>query len=118
LRMLLGLSGPAAESASHFEGLPTSVLEAMAAGVAVVASGVGDVPSLLEGEAGIVLQAPITVAALQEAIQRLIDDDALRGEIGKRGRQRAAAFDWRLTVRRYEELLSGVAARRPRGRAA
>ena len=104
--------------ASHFEGLPTSVLEAMAAGVPVVASGVGDVPALLEGDSGIVLAPPVTAAALQQALQRLIDDDGLRARQAQRGRQRAAAFDWRVTVRRYEELLSGVAAARARGRAA
>jgi glycosyltransferase involved in cell wall biosynthesis len=107
--------------ASHFEGLPTAVLEALAAGVPVIASGVGDTPTLLNDGAGIVLEPPFDAATLRGALQQLVDQPMTRCRLSERGRSRAAAYEWRTTVSRYEELLAGVAAgARPsaRGRAA
>lgn len=75
--------------ASESEGLPMSVLEAMAAGLPVVASAVGGVPELVvDGETG-VLVPPGDSAALARAITRLVSDPALRDRLGHAGRQRA-----------------------------
>ena len=65
-----------------------SVLEAMAAGLPVVASAVGGVPELVrEGETGM-LVPPRDSAALAEALRRLVDDPALRDRLGEAGRRR------------------------------
>jgi glycosyltransferase involved in cell wall biosynthesis len=75
--------------ASHSEGLPMSVLEAMAAGLPVVASAVGGVPELVvDGETG-VLVPPGASAALASALSRLVADPGLRDRLGAAGRQRA-----------------------------
>ncbi len=76
--------------ASHSEAFGISVVEAMAAGKAVVAT---DVPGLREiivhGETGL-LVAPQDPAAFADALERLLRDAALRDAMGQAGRARAA----------------------------
>jgi glycosyltransferase involved in cell wall biosynthesis len=73
---------------SDFEGMPLAVLEYMAAGLPVVATGVGGLPEIVrEGETGF-LVAPRDPAALAERISRLLADPALAREMGERGRRR------------------------------
>jgi glycosyltransferase involved in cell wall biosynthesis len=75
--------------ASRSEGAPLSVLEAMAAGLPVVASAVGGVPELVaDGETGL-LVPPGDPAALSSALARLLDDAELRRRMGAAGRARA-----------------------------
>jgi glycosyltransferase involved in cell wall biosynthesis len=74
--------------ASDSEGLPMSVLEAMAAGLPVVASAVGGVPEAVrDGETG-ALVPPRDSAALAHAIGRIVADPALRDRLGEAGRRR------------------------------
>jgi glycosyltransferase involved in cell wall biosynthesis len=69
--------------------MPISVLEAMAAGLPVIASAVGGVPELVvDGETGI-LVPPGDVAALADAIARVLTDADLRTSFGAAGRRRA-----------------------------
>ena len=73
---------------SHWEGLPLSLLEAMASRAAVVATRVGDVPDVLEdGECGIIVE-PHDSHALAEVIGRLIVDVDLRRRLGDAARRR------------------------------
>lgn len=73
---------------SESEGMPMSVLEAMAAGLPVVASAVGGVPEVVrDGETG-ALVPPRDPAALAEAIRLLVADPALRQRFGDAGRRR------------------------------
>ena len=58
--------------ASHEESLPNCVLEAMAAGVPMVATSVGGVPELLEDEVNGLLVPPRAPEALAHAIERLV----------------------------------------------
>jgi glycosyltransferase involved in cell wall biosynthesis len=63
---------------SHFEGLPVSLLEAMAAGVPVVATRVGGIPELLrEGECGVLVE-PGEVVALAAALVAVLEREDLR----------------------------------------
>jgi glycosyltransferase involved in cell wall biosynthesis len=74
---------------SDSEGLPMSVLEAMAAGVPVVATAVGGVPELVsDAETGI-LVPPRDPAALARALGALAADADLRERMGEAGRRRA-----------------------------
>ncbi|MBI5837947.1 MAG: glycosyltransferase [Candidatus Eisenbacteria bacterium] len=88
---------------SRNEGLPVAVIEAMAAGVPVVATDVGGVRELLgEEEAGLVVP-PEDPEAFAAALLRLLRDPVLAGRLGRRGRERATRY-------REPELLRAIAA--------
>ena len=76
-------------------------IEAMAAGLPVVATDVGAIPEVVvDGETGFLVR-PGDGAAVREALDRLIADEGLRRRMGERGRERAAAlFDARTNGRR------------------
>jgi glycosyltransferase involved in cell wall biosynthesis len=73
---------------SIYEGFPLSILEAMAAGKAVVATAVGGTPeAVLDGETGY-LVPPGDSAALAHAIRRVLVDTELAHEMGVAGGRR------------------------------
>jgi glycosyltransferase involved in cell wall biosynthesis len=97
--------------ASRSEGMPLSVLEAMAAGLPVVASSVGGVPELVvAGETGL-LVPPGDIDALADALRAILTNVGLRRAMGNAGRARAQhLFDlsgFRAAhVRLYRETLT------------
>jgi glycosyltransferase involved in cell wall biosynthesis len=73
---------------SHWEGFPISILEAMRAGLPVVATDVGGVSeAVIDGETGFVTP-PRDAEALGNAVQQLLSDPESRDSMGKKGRQR------------------------------
>jgi glycosyltransferase involved in cell wall biosynthesis len=71
----------------HREGMPTSLLEAMKAGVPVVASRVGGVSEIVEdGRTGI-LVAPGDALGLADAVGRLLEDEATRSRMASNARR-------------------------------
>lgn len=74
--------------ASHWEGLPISILEAMQAGLPVVATDVGGVgEAVADGETGFLVPYG-DVPALKQAIEQLLDNAELSAEMGRAGRRR------------------------------
>jgi glycosyltransferase involved in cell wall biosynthesis len=74
---------------SRWEGLPLTIIEAMLAGLPVVATGVGGVPELIEhGITGLLVSAG-NASMLAEALHQLLQDKKLRQEMGEAGRKRA-----------------------------
>lgn len=72
---------------SLWEGLPNVVLEAMAAGLPVVATAVGGTPELIiEGQTGL-LVTPQDVDSLARAIAQMLENPALARQMGEAGRQ-------------------------------
>ncbi len=71
---------------SEHEGLPVTILEALALAKPVVATAVGGVPSVVRsGETGILVE-PMQPARLAEAIVTLLEDRANAAMLGKNGR--------------------------------
>ena len=100
---------------SLWEGMPLVILEAMHAGLPVVASDVGSVAeAVLDGETGYVV-APGDETALRERLARLLGDAELRARLGAHGRAIAAErFTDAAMARRYEAVYADVLGERGR----
>ncbi|HXJ07212.1 MAG TPA: glycosyltransferase [Candidatus Acidoferrum sp.] len=90
---------------SDFEGNPLSVMEAMAAGLPIVSTGVGGVPDLIEsGKEGILVQ-PGDVQGLSDSMTFLLRNRELRKCLGMAAARRAKEhFDVPVMVRAYERI--------------
>jgi len=93
---------------SLYEGFGLPVLEAMACGTPVITSSVSSLPEVA-GDAAITVD-PRNVAALAEAIGRVMSDAALRAKMRQAGLRQAARFPWSKaateTVAVYRRALS------------
>ena len=74
-------------ASGQLEGIPVSLVEAMAAGLPVVGTETGGIPELLRDGAGI-LVPPGNPEALADALQELAGDASLRARLGAAGRRR------------------------------
>lgn len=94
--------------ASRYEGNPLVVMEAMAAGLAVLSTSVGCVPELVSAESGL-LVSPVSVEALAEGIHRLASAPAATREMGYEGARRARErFDASLMAAAYARAFEEV----------
>jgi glycosyltransferase involved in cell wall biosynthesis len=90
---------------SDTEQMPLSVLEAMAAGLPIVATAVGDVPQMVS-EANGSYVVPASDEAFGGALARLIDDRPAQLEIGRANEKKAREnFDENLMAARYAEIM-------------
>lgn len=85
--------------ASYLEGLPISIIEAMALGIPTVSTNINGVPeAIIDSETGLLVE-PGDAAALSQAIIRLRSDDELRNHIAKACRSFAVEkFDERISA--------------------
>jgi len=84
---------------SHFEGMPNAVLEAMAAGLPIVATNVGGIPDMInENQSGILIR-PGEKKQLADGIRVLIDNPMKRKTMGENAK---------LSVHRHHSIGSAV----------
>ena len=70
---------------SWAEGFPNAVIEAMASGLAVIVSSVGNVPDILRNGSEALLVPPKDRIALKNSISELLENDNLRQSISTTG---------------------------------
>lgn len=94
---------------SRHEGMPNVVLEAMASGLAVIASRIaGNEELVLDGETGILFPSE-DVELLCVALHKLLTDTSLRQIMGNASRRRVEAlYSWENTAQQYTLLLERV----------
>lgn len=95
---------------SYYEGLPNTILEAMACGLPVIATKVGGIPEqITEGVTGYMVP-PGDTRGFYERISELLEDGEKRIKFGRKGREKIIErFTWPLVAKRvvniYQELL-------------
>jgi colanic acid/amylovoran biosynthesis glycosyltransferase len=98
-------------SSGKREGIPVVLMEAMSAGVPVVASRLSGIPELVEDEVSGLLVPPGDAAALAEALRRLHDDPSLRRRLGSAGREKVLEeFDVRRNAAELVRRFRGTRA--------
>lgn len=95
--------------ASSSEGQPFVILEALAAGIPIVATRVGGIPELLEeGKEGLLVPAEDPIA-LVEAIARVLSDKALSARLSSAARQAAQRYSIDRHAEQLQQFYSEVA---------
>lgn len=88
----------------NVDGLPNVILEAMASGLPVIASGISGIPLAVEDGASGLLVPERDAAALGAALLRLLEDAQEARRMGERGRCKAESeLTWDLVAARHRE---------------
>jgi glycosyltransferase involved in cell wall biosynthesis len=99
------------------EGSPLALLEAMAAGLAPVASRVGGIPDIVtDGEDGL-LFAPMDVGGATDALSSALADEELRRRLADAACRRARQLTWDAAAGAVERALLAAVAASPAGAA-
>jgi|SoiMethySBSTD1v2_1073268.scaffolds.fasta_scaffold19244_8 glycosyltransferase involved in cell wall biosynthesis len=89
---------------SYYEGLPMSLLEAMAWGLAPICTPIGSIPEYIEDGVNGLLVRPGAVAELAQKIERVVLDGNLRGQLGRRARATVEPLDVAVYAQRVSRL--------------
>ena len=91
------------------------ILEAWAAGLPVVASHVGGIPSFTEDGVDVLHAQPGDAGDLAAQLRRVLDDPALAGGLADAGHRKACRdYDWRAISTRLRDLYAELIAAHPR----
>jgi glycosyltransferase involved in cell wall biosynthesis len=100
---------------SHYEGLPTVLLEAMACGRPVVATAVSGSLDVLVDDANGVLVPPRSPEAMAIALNELLDDPDRQERLGRAARETVLAeYTWKAIADEYERLYREAVGETPR----
>ena len=94
---------------SYSEGLPTSVLEAAAIGLPIVATDVGGTSEIVENYKTGLIVPPGDIKLLKEKIFELIKDKNSRENLGENAHKVIKEkFDWNIITKKYESVYEEV----------
>jgi len=94
--------------ASLSEGFPNVLLEAMAAGLPIVATNVMGLPEIIkDGENGFLVE-PKDPEGIAEKVLQLLGDDGLRQRVSKNNQERVKAHSWEGVIDRLEEVYASL----------
>ena len=104
------------DEAGNVDGLPNSVLEALASGTPLVATTAGGISAVAsDGRTAVVVRERDS-AALADAIADLLRNPARRAELGRAAREQVRReHTWERVAERFEEIYDRVAQPHPRG---
>jgi glycosyltransferase involved in cell wall biosynthesis len=94
---------------SYAEGVPMSLLEAMAAGLPAITTAVGGIPDVFSHGAEGLLVTPGDRTQLTTALAQMITDESARLSAGRRAYERARAFDVHAYARRLADIYQRIA---------
>lgn len=87
------------------EGVPTTIMEAMASGLVVVASNSGGIPQLVKDDMNGFLCEEKNVGQLADRINLLLDDKDVYKRLREDSMERIKEFDYRALAKKYMEIL-------------
>jgi len=97
-------------NSSVVDNQPVSILEAFAAGLPVISTPTGDIPSMLRnGQAGLLI-APEDPAAMADAITRLLEDQGLALQMARCARNEVERYTWPRVRELWSTLYTDVVA--------
>jgi glycosyltransferase involved in cell wall biosynthesis len=97
---------------SRSEGMPLALLEAMAAGLAIISTNVGGIPNVVFHKRNGLLVEPDDPKALASAISCLLESPEYRTEMAASAKQTVKSFSLYSTIEKYLEVYSEVLGRR------
>lgn len=96
---------------SYAEGMPTVLLEAMAAEVPVIATNVGDIEDIvIHKETGLIVQ-PGNIQQLANSILEVLDSEKLRRKLARNSLEIAKLHDWFLIAEKVGRIYERLAAK-------
>jgi glycosyltransferase involved in cell wall biosynthesis len=102
-------------STSVDEGLPTSLIEAMALKKAVITTGVGGVPEIIIDGVNGLLTPPRLPERMARLIERLLKDSVLAERLGKAAAESVRDFSWNSIAQKYQSIYQEVRRQRNKG---
>lgn len=91
------------------EGFSRALIEAMAAGLPIVTTTAGAAPDLLDSDRDALLVPKRDAGSIARAVERLLDDEALRARLGRAAQARAREFTIERALAREIQVLEELA---------
>ncbi|MBI5391376.1 glycosyltransferase family 4 protein [Candidatus Woesearchaeota archaeon] len=92
---------------SLWEGLPLTLIEALASGKPVIATNLPSIASIVKNKKNGLLVPPNDISALVTALQLLLKNKAAAQKLGKEARKTAEHYDWRAIALKTEHIYLG-----------